>query len=141
MKRIGLVVLLAMACRSETEPLTGTIYTLASIAGTPLPAPYALSPDDSRVAWADTLALRPDGTGERRFVIGGSMPSLRETRRSLLAWSQSGSEITITLDCQAMPCVAGPHFVGTLGPPGTLTITKAVGMREPLVYDRFFGPD
>lgn len=69
------------------------------------------------------------------------MRPMRETRRSLLSWSQSGSEITITLNCQGMPCVSGPHLVGTLGPPGTLTMTKAIGMREPLVYNRVYGLD
>lgn len=143
MKRIGLVLLLAMACRSETEPLTGTIYTLESIDGSRLPAPYALTPDGGGpVVYADTLALRPDGTGERRFVTGGSTPFQRKTERSDFFWSRSGADMTITFGCGPNAlCIVGPHFAGTVGSNGALTFTTAIGMRTPLVYSRFYGPD
>lgn len=141
LKRLSLAVVLALACRSNTEPLTGRIYILTSIAGQVLPAPYASNPDFNGLAIADTLALRDGGRGERRFVHEGDTPGSRVSERAELTWSQSGSQVTITLDCPpGAMCIAGPHLVGTIGN-GTLTITESLVTRQPLVYSYLYPPD
>ena len=141
MKRLCLAVFLVIGCRSETEPVSGRIYVMQSIAGQALPAPYAPNPDFNGLAVADTLALHEDGTGERRFVHEGDTPGSRIAERSDLTWTQSGPQITITLDCPPMAlCIAGPHFVGTVAS-GKLTITQSLVTRQPLVYQYLYPPD
>ncbi|HET9426342.1 MAG TPA: hypothetical protein VFO55_13315 [Gemmatimonadaceae bacterium] len=143
MKRIATLLLLVAGCRANPGPeLPSQMFVLTSIAGQPLPAPWAPNPDVGTLAYADTLRLYQDNTGSRRTVNQGDTPGSRVTSESAFTWTQSGSQMTITFICgpDAL-CIAAPHFVGTIGVNGDFTVTQSFVTRQPLVYRYLYPPD
>lgn len=144
MKKVGLLLALALGCRGTTEPapLAGNIYVLQTVAGESLPTTYVPNSVVTFLAYADTLALHEDGTGERRTVRQGDSPDERATDETMFHWVRSGSDIAITFDCPGLAlCIQGPHLAGALSAGGKLTITQSTVNRVPLVYQWLFPPD
>lgn len=125
---------LAVACSSPTgsETALGDVYTLATIAGVPLPAPYAPNAGVPDLMVSSTLALDDDGTGTWQSVIDGAGDPYDQT--SEFTWTRAGARVSITLRCPPTAgCIAVPHLVGDLDG-GTLTVSTSPVIRTPLVF-------
>ena len=133
---------LLAGCRESLAPLQGDIYVLESIAGDPLPAPYAANQVSAHRILADTVALAANGTGVRRTtydddgVDGGSY-----LRSEEFTWVEAGGRVSVTYRCPPNAgCVPAPHLSG----PRTntaLTFDQSAISMQPLVYRRMFPPD
>ena len=137
MKKLGLLLALSLACRDSTEPpaLTGNIYVLETIAGESLPTTYIPNSVVTVLAYADTLSIHADGTGERRTVHQGDGPDGRVTDDIMFHWTGSLPNVLITFDCPDLAlCIQGPHLAGSFSMDGKLTITQSTVNRVPLVY-------
>ena len=144
MKKLGLLLVLAGGCHGTTEPpaLTGSIYVLQTIDGEALPTTYLPNSSVTILAYADTLALHADGTGERRTVHQGDGPDDRVTDEIMFHCTGTLPNVLITFDCPDLAlCIQGPHLLGTLSLDGRLTITASTVNRGPLVYRALAGPD
>lgn len=131
--RLALAGLVA-ACSSPTgtETVLGDVYTLQSIAGVALPAPYAPNPSVPDVMVSSTLALNDDGTGTWQSVIDGDGDPYDQT--SEFTWTRTGNRVSITLRCPpTASCIAGPHLVGDLAG-DALTVQSSPVIRTPLVF-------
>lgn len=140
--RKALVVALAVSaaaagCKSDNlGPLGRDFYALQSVAGVPLPAPYAQNPDYNGLLVADSIAFREDGTGLRHAVYQEENSTNRYDANDDFNWTRQGNTISITMVCPPMAlCIAGPHLIGTLDE-ASLTITDSKVTRQPLVYHR-----
>jgi hypothetical protein len=137
MKKLGLVLILALGCKATSEPagprvLSGNLFVLQSIAGETLPTEfYSGTPV---LAYADTLALYDDGTGLRRSVVTDDTPWGSVAEDIPFHWMQSGSLYTITFDCPpAALCIQQASFSGTRAN-DSLTVTQSTTNRVPLIY-------
>jgi hypothetical protein len=145
MNRFVPLLVLVAACRGadDPRPLTGSLYVLQSIGGDALPAaitPVAVA--TPTVVYADTIALRPDGTGERRTLRNGPVEGTKVLDRSNLVWTRTGTavDIRIVLECPFGADCFVPEYHGT-EESGKITITTGAGIRVPLVYQYLYPPD
>jgi len=138
MKRLSLILILAAAlgCSKDESPLGRDFYALQTVAGVPLPAPYAPNASYNGLLVADSIAFREDGTGLRHWVYQDENSTARHALEEELNWSRDGNSIAITFVCPPTAlCIAGPHFAGTIDET-TMTITDSKVTRQPLVYQR-----
>jgi hypothetical protein len=138
MKRISFVLALAagLSCSSPLEPLGRDFYALQSVAGVPLPAPYAPNPSYNGLLIADSIMFRQDGTGARHAVYQEENSTQRYESDESFNWTRDGNRIAITFVCPpTASCIAGPHLRGTVDET-SITITESTVMRQPLVYRR-----
>ena len=140
MKKLWLALLAGTLSCSDAlaPPLEGDLYSLQSIAGVSLPARFAqLGPEGENIV-ADTLALRPDGTGTRRTRY--EYPRLEpQSTQSSFTYTRSGDRIEIRFPCPDL-CTDGPDLSGTITSAG-ISIDQSDYLRTPLVYVRLFPPD
>lgn len=128
-----------LLCGCNLDPdVAGERYVLRSIAGIPLPAPYAQNPEHNARIIADTLVLHEDGTGEWRALIETSLNGPTHAARVELMYTQDGDDIAISFVCDDMgACIAPPHFVGEARSGGDrIDFHLSRVSRAPLVYDR-----
>lgn len=147
---LALVLAVGLGCRGTSEPEARVlrtpfgpeVYALRAVAGKALPA-IGVEHEHLRLTiLADTLWLRPDGTGERRTVehtvSSNALPPGEATHdhRTSLTYRVDGDRFTAEFPCRDMAmCVAPPHLVGTLVD-GALTLDYALYLRTPLSYSR-----
>lgn len=137
MKRLLLGILVLVACHSPLAPLTGDVYVLRSIAGVPVPAPYAQNPDYVDDIVADTIAFVSDDAGERRTAYGRKLGIDRDK----FTYTRSGTRVEIWFPCPPnADCVAGPHIVGDRSSSGFVADVSRI-TRAPLVYSRLYPLD
>jgi hypothetical protein len=138
MRTLPLTLLLALVpgCSNPAVPLGRDYYALQSVAGVPLPAPYAPNPDVNGLVVADSLMFRADGSGHRQAVYQQEGSTERYTSTDAFNWTREANRISITFVCppEAL-CIAGPHLRGTIDET-TITIHESVVTRQPLVYRR-----
>jgi hypothetical protein len=139
MRKLSASILLAavLGCSGDKlGPLGRDFYALESIAGVPLPAPYAQNPSYNGLLVADSIAFREGGTGFRHSVYQDENSTTRYAIDEDFNWTRDDNEIAITFICPpAALCIAGPHLIGTTDE-ATLTITDSKVTRQPLVYRR-----
>lgn len=139
MRRLALGCLLAgvLGCPADKlDPLGRDFYALESIAGVPLPAPYAQNPDYNGLFVADSMAFREDGTGFSHSVYQPENSVEKYMTDNDFNWTRDGNTIAITFVCPpGADCMAGPHLTGSVDEM-TLTITESKVTRQPLVYRR-----
>lgn len=133
----GLIIAAAMGCSLEDlSPIGRDFYALESVAGVPLPAPYAPNDAYNGLVIADSIMFREDGTGLRHAVYQEENSTEKYALDDDLNWTRNGNTIAITFVCPPMAsCIAGPHLTGTIEET-TLTITDSKVTRHPLVYRR-----
>jgi len=131
------IVALTLGCSSDNlGPLGHDYYALESVAGTPLPAPYAPNLDYNGLVLGDSIAFRDDGTGIRRSVFQEEGATEKWSSETDFTWIRNGNQITISLSCPPFAlCIAGPHLAGTIDDE-TLTISESTIMRHPALYRR-----
>jgi len=119
-----------------------TGYVLRSVAGDALPAALVVNDHVTIVALADTVWLRPDGTGLQvvvhRVADAGAPQSAEYRFEQPFTYQQTGERIAISLDCIDViirSCVPPPHYQGTLSE-SSLTLDAALFYRTPLLYHR-----
>lgn len=140
---VPLLALVAIAgCENGVGPrLQGEVYSLESIAGISLPAPYAENPAfTQRIIW-DSIAFGANGKGQRRTRYEGDPdPAKTYTVDVAFSFTKAGDRIEIVFECpDGALCIAGPHLAGTISEI-RMTITESRISRQPLVYGRFL-PD
>ena len=139
-KALAILALLISACTDSLAPLEGDLLVLQSIDAEPLPTRFAQYAGSTSLLYADTLALRADGTGERRWAHDNGDPGSRTSDTEGFSWTMTGSKLSITFNCPpGADCIAGPHFVGTLGPT-EYDVTQSMVSRQPLKYRRVLPP-
>src|SRR3954462_15790121 len=108
----GIVLAAAMGCSADTaSPLGRDFYALQSVAGIPLPAPYAQNPYYNGLVVADSMAFREDGTGTRHAIYQQESSTERYATDEGFSWTRDGNNIAITFVCPALAsCIAGPHL-------------------------------
>jgi hypothetical protein len=127
----------AGSCRSTTEPL-GEVYVLRSIAGVPMPAPYAPNLEFSARKIADTLFLGADGTGDAHTVMEESLGGRVFTFNEGVTYTRRGNDVEVSYECPPNAlalCVAPPHLIGKVTATGIQFVESRVS-RAPLVYER-----
>ena len=130
---------LVLGCSNATAPLPVVgDYSLTSIAGVALPAPFADNP------WrmiSATITLRDDGTGTWRAVVEVDPNGTTNTWSQEITYVRVGTRLELTFRCfdirrvagDDAPCVSGPHFVGKASP-GRIVFTTSNIMRVPQVF-------
>ena len=138
MRRVFLAatIVAAIACDTQVAPLGRDYYALQSVAGVPLPAPYATNPYYNGLLVADSIMFRDDGTGSRFATYQEENSTSRYSTVESFHWSRNDNRISITFVCPpTASCIAGPHLKGVIDET-SMTITESVVMRHPLVYRR-----
>jgi hypothetical protein len=138
MKRALLVLSAVAACSSPNAPrLSGDLYTLVSIAGVPLPAPYAENPSLNQRIVADTIAFTSTTTGERRTVY----EERSGIERTAFTYKLQNGNVEIAFKCpDTANCIAPPHMVGTLTfDDFRVTLSKVT--RAPMTFGLLYPPD
>ena len=140
---LGFALAMSLSCREPTGPTSVTgIYALSLVAGAPLPAEVMATESMRFVALADTLRLRPEGTGTETTIQAteyrqtGAPPTAPWRSDRDLHYRLIGSRVEITFDCPSNAfCVlsAGPHLIGDLSASG-LRVTYAGGQPVPQDY-------
>ena len=147
---LATAVLLA-ACGSSTEPgithgfAEQRVYVLRQMAGEALPG-VITSPGGTIRFDADTLHLRPDGTGlqvTRLFMIPANGVAHEERWEARITYQLRGDGLEISYVCppeEFAICTAPPHYRGSLSG-ATLPIDQAMRFPTPLEYERVLGSD
>lgn len=134
---LGLILASALGCSHENlSPIGRDFYALQTVAGIPLPAPYAQNPYYNGLLVADSMSFRDDGTGLRHAVYQDENSTSQYASDEDFNWTRGGNSIAVTFVCPPMAsCIAGPHLTGTIDET-TITITDSKVTRGPLVYRR-----
>jgi hypothetical protein len=117
------------------------VYVLRSLAGSP--PPVVANQAANLVAIADTIRLRPGGTGVETGVelaIDETLPEgeIKRHYRREFSYRLSGDRIEVDFPCPTdalILCIAPPHYVGRLTA-GGLELDYALYYRTPLLFDR-----
>jgi len=117
------------------------VYVLRTVAAAPLPAVVIDNGYAVVTFVADTLRLRPDGSGvqviaERTRDAG--QPEVARTESRALSYSVVGDRIEISIVCPPTALMLGaapPHYRGALTRTG-LRLERALEYRVPLLYER-----
>ena len=136
--RVGCVGTLLLAACGLDPDVGGSTYALRSIAGIPLPAPYAQNPQFAGRIMSASIVLREDGTGEWRTVTEDSLGGPTHAGTAELTYTQRAGAITISLVCNDMgACIAPPHLVGEVTSGGrAIDFPLSRITRAPLSYER-----
>ncbi|HUQ20833.1 MAG TPA: hypothetical protein VM099_14545 [Gemmatimonadaceae bacterium] len=129
-------VLLTAGCTSSVTPLRGELFILQSIAGIPLPAPYAENPNLNLRIVTDSLWLTSLTTGERHARVEVDAAGKTQLNVEEFDYVRTDNHIEISFRCPpAALCVRPPHMVGTLTL-DSFVVDQSVVSRRPLVYRR-----
>jgi hypothetical protein len=139
---IGAAAVIAAGCGDDVTvanvaggPSLGTRYTLTSIEGQPLPAPYAQNRLSAERVRAGALTLGPGTRGQWTLTVDGANGRPRQEDAGL-SWALQGDRVTVSLDCPALAsCVAPPHLFGRVMEWGIVFDSSRV-TRAPLVFTR-----
>jgi hypothetical protein len=133
---VGLLVGLAStSCDSPTEFVLGSTYVMRSIAGDPLPAPWAPNDAVTGRMLGSSVLLTDDGKG-RYLATYEHDGGQTFQQNSELTYTRDGADIAITFTCPPDAlCIAGPHLVGRILEDG-LRITTSNVIRTPVMFDR-----
>jgi hypothetical protein len=147
---MGLAALLLVAC-VDNDPTgvdwrNGTAFTLESVNGRALPAVYIVGDYTSWEIVADTMVLRPDGTGTHVAISRPVYPNVPAGQANRIVtdftYTLAQDRLEITLECndvvllaRAASCVAPPHFAGTLSSDG-ITFDIALSYPTPARFTR-----
>lgn len=129
-------VLLSVGCTSSVTPSRGELFILQSIAGIPLPAPYAENPNLDQRIIADSLWLTSLTAGERHTRV--EVDAAGKTRLDVeeFDYVRTGDHIEISFRCPPNAlCIKPPHMVGMLTVE-SFVVDQSVVSRRPLVYRR-----
>ena len=142
---LAALVLSTVACQQSSAPEFSrsgeeAVYVLRSVAAAPLPAVVIDNGYAVVTFVADTLRLRPDGSGvqviaERTRDAG--QPEVEGMQVRPLHYTVVGNRIEVSLVCPPtalMLCAAPPHYRGTLTTTG-LRLERALEYRVPFVYE------
>jgi hypothetical protein len=133
----------ALACQDSLAPtdVAGT-YVLQSVATEPLPAEIYRNDYVTIRVIADTLRLRPDGTGTMSGVQvaeprqEGMAPATPAWWTGQLRFRIVEGDVEVTMICPPdANCVPGPHLTARRLDSG-LRVDYALGGRVPRVYAR-----
>ena len=130
----------AVSCSHDvTAVQPGDRYVLRSVAGQTLPALVQQNVNFTSRVVADTIVLRPDGTGtmtiELRFGGSPAPEESGQTERLEFIWTVSGNTMTINFVCPGFAlCVQTPHYVGEVIRTG-IRFDKAMEYRTPLQFE------
>lgn len=128
---------------SPVSPVSGPgeLFVLRTIDGDALPAPAVVTDGYALELVADSLLLRPDGTGREVRVGRQTSSGVTEQVREIVdfEYTRVGDSIAVTVPCNdglvgSASCIAPPHYAGRRTPDG-ISFDFWVGFQTPMVFE------